>query len=128
MVKSFCSFNNELSSIWELTYLHLFLSYNSAYQNDDIVAFEKIVSTNRTIIMQDPFIREHIEDLLKNVRTNLLIKLIKPYTRINISYISAELNVEAEEVENLLVSCILDKWVFVVWNRSQLNKMRQLFL
>lgn len=83
----------------------------NAYQNDDIVAFEKIVSTNRTIIMQDPFIREHIEDLLKNVRTNLLIKLIKPYTRINISYISAELNVEAEEVENLLVSCILDKTI-----------------
>jgi COP9 signalosome complex subunit 2 len=32
----------------------------------------------------DPFILEHIEDLLRNIRTQALIKLIKPYTRIKI--------------------------------------------
>lgn len=81
----------------------------SAYQNNDIVEFEKIVSANRTSIMQDPFIREHIEDLLKNVRTEVLCQLIKPYTRIRIAFISEELNIATEEVESLLVSCILDE-------------------
>jgi len=38
--------------------------------------------------MQDPFIREHIEDLLRNVRTQVLCKLIKPYSRIRIPFIS----------------------------------------
>ena len=38
----------------------------------------------------------------------VLIKLIKPYTRIQIKFISGELNIESADVESLLVSCILD--------------------
>ncbi|KAG2470631.1 SBP2L protein, partial [Polypterus senegalus] len=34
----------------------------SAYQNNDITEFEKILKTNHSNIMDDPFIREHIED------------------------------------------------------------------
>ena len=41
----------------------------------------------------------------------VLIKLIKPYTRINIEFISKELNVDAADVESLLVSCILDSTI-----------------
>ena len=33
----------------------------SAYQNNDINEFEKILKNNRRNIMDDPFIREHIE-------------------------------------------------------------------
>lgn len=33
----------------------------AAYQNDDINEFETILKQNRTNIMDDPFIREHIE-------------------------------------------------------------------
>lgn len=40
-----------------------------------------------------------------------MIKLIKPYTRINISFVSGELNVEPSDVESLLVSCILDSTI-----------------
>ncbi|ELT93811.1 hypothetical protein CAPTEDRAFT_151084 [Capitella teleta] len=83
----------------------------SSYQNNDINEFEKILRTNRRNIMEDPFIREHIEDLLRNIRTQVLIKLIKPYTRIHIPFISKELNIDVCEVENLLVSCILDNTV-----------------
>ncbi|XP_045156594.1 COP9 signalosome complex subunit 2 [Mercenaria mercenaria] len=83
----------------------------SAYQNNDINEFEKILRTNRRNIMEDPFIREHIEDLLRNIRTQVLIKLIKPYTRIHIPFISKELNIDPSEVENLLVSCILDSTI-----------------
>ena len=60
----------------------------SAYQSNDINEFESIVAANRASIMQDPFIREHIEDLLRNVRTQVLCKLIKPYSRIRIPFIS----------------------------------------
>lgn len=35
--------------------------YNSSYQNNDIKEFEKILSANRQNIMEDLFIREHIE-------------------------------------------------------------------
>ena len=42
----------------------------------------------------------------------VLIKLIKPYTRIKISFISGELNIDPSDVESLLVSCILDSTIY----------------
>lgn len=81
----------------------------SAYQNNDINEFENILKRQKHSIMADTFIREHIEDLLRNIRTQVLIKLIRPYTKIAIPFISKELNIESSEVEGLLVSCILDK-------------------
>ncbi|KAF7269568.1 hypothetical protein GWI33_017457 [Rhynchophorus ferrugineus] len=83
----------------------------NAYQNNDINEFEYILKQNRQNIMDDPFIREHIEDLLRNIRTQVLIKLIKPYTRIQIPFISTELNIDVQEVESLLVACILDNTI-----------------
>ncbi|GAB2280425.1 hypothetical protein Dimus_015058 [Dionaea muscipula] len=47
-----------------------------------------IDKSNKRIIMDDPFIRNHIEDLLKTIRSQVLLKLIKPYTRIMIPFIS----------------------------------------
>ncbi|KAL0389265.1 UNVERIFIED_CONTAM: COP9 signalosome complex subunit [Sesamum calycinum] len=83
----------------------------TAYQRNEILEFEKILKSNRRTIMDDPFIRNYIEDLLKNVRTQVLLKLIKPYTRIRIPFISKELNVPEKDVEELLVSLILDNRV-----------------
>lgn len=82
----------------------------SAYQNNDINEFETILKQNQTI-MEDTFIREHIEDLLRNIRTQVLVKLIKPYTKIHIPFIAKELNIDENEVENLLVACILDNTI-----------------
>jgi len=96
----------------------------SAYQNNDINEFEKILKTNRQTIMDDLFIREHIEDLLRNIRTQVLVKLIKPYTRIQIPSISQELNIDEAEVENLLVSCILDN--VIAGSIDQVNQVLEL--
>ena len=103
---------------------------------------------DRRTIYDDPFIRNYIEDLLKNIRTQVLLrpacnlhkpaillmhlrmhvpvpasecdagvltwhaqvvlKLIQPYTRIRIPYVSAQLNIPEHDVEQLLVSLILD--------------------
>jgi COP9 signalosome complex subunit 2 len=50
----------------------------TAYQNNDINDFEKILKQNRQTIMEDTFIREHIEDLLKNIRTQVSAVRISP--------------------------------------------------
>lgn len=71
--------------------------------------------------MADPFIREHLEQLLKYVRGNALIGLIKPYRNIRISFISEQLGMDEEEVENLLVSYILDG--YIKGKIDQVNKM-----
>ncbi|KAG5517210.1 hypothetical protein RHGRI_037839 [Rhododendron griersonianum] len=47
----------------------------AAYQQNEALEFERILKTNRSTIMDDPFIRNYIEDLLKNVRSEVLLKL-----------------------------------------------------
>eukprot|EP00053_Salpingoeca_punica_P009737 m.87658 g.87658 ORF g.87658 m.87658 type:complete len:443 (+) comp15138_c0_seq2:104-1432(+) len=93
----------------------------SAYQANDIREFEKILRVNHKTIMDDPFIREYISDLLKNIRTEVLVKLIRPYTRIRIPFICSQLNITPAEVESLLVACILDN--VVVGRIDQVNQM-----
>ena len=61
---------------------------NMLLLSDYIYLVSDILQSNRRTIMDDPFIRNYIEDLLKNVRTQVLLKLIKPYTRIRIPFIS----------------------------------------
>ena len=53
------SINQERTFFWNL------------FQNNDINEFEKILKVNRETIMEDAFIREHIEDLLRNIRTQV---------------------------------------------------------
>jgi hypothetical protein len=59
------------------------------------------------------FVLSATTELLKNIRTEVLIKLIKPYTRIKIPFISRQLKIKVDEVEALLVSCVLDGQVLI---------------
>lgn len=80
----------------------------SAFQRKEIREFEKLLRENHRTIMGDPFIRQYIDDVLRNIRTQVLIRLIEPYTRIEIPYVSTQLNIPEQDVEDLLVGLILD--------------------
>ncbi|KAF8640396.1 hypothetical protein AX17_000065 [Amanita inopinata Kibby_2008] len=79
-----------------------------AYQRREVHLAEKILKDNNATIMADGFIRSHIGDLLRSLRTQYLIDLIKPYTRLELSFLAKQLNVDTEEVEELLVGLILE--------------------
>jgi len=79
-----------------------------AYEKSDIKSFEKILKDNKKTILEDTFIQDYISDLLRNIRTQVLLKMLKPYTKIKISFLSEELNIPSKEVEELMVGLILD--------------------
>lgn len=80
-----------------------------AFHNDDIKSFEKILNKNEGRIMDDEFVREHVGDLLRTIRTQVIMRTIGPYTKIRLVRISKSLNdIPVEDVESLLVSLILD--------------------
>ncbi|KAF7307289.1 PCI domain-containing protein [Mycena indigotica] len=79
-----------------------------AYQRREVHSAEKILKDNRSTIMDDPFIRSYIGELLRSLRTQYLIDLIKPYTRLELSFLAKQLNVEISEVEELLIGLILE--------------------
>ena len=80
----------------------------SAYMRNEIREFERILKANQRTVLGDAFIKMYLDDLLKNIRTQVLLKVIKPYTRIRIPFIATELNISTSEVEHLLVALILD--------------------
>ncbi len=59
-----------------------------AYIRGEITEFEKILKEHKATIMDDPFIRFYMEDLLKNIRTQVLLKLVTPYTRVRFDFIA----------------------------------------
>lgn len=60
----------------------------SAYQRRDVHEAEKILRDNRADIMEDPFIRGYIDDVLRSLRTQWILEIIKPYTRVEIGYLA----------------------------------------
>ena len=77
-----------------------------AFHNNEIQTFEKILRQGR--IMEDEFVAEHMEDLLRTIRTQVLRRVIQPYKRISLQAIAKELNdIPVKDVESLLVSLIL---------------------
>jgi len=79
-----------------------------AYANNDIKQFEKILSDHKKNILGDPFIAFFLTDLLREMRTQVLLEVIRPYTRIKMPFLAKELNISLAEVESLLVDLILD--------------------
>lgn len=80
----------------------------SAYQRREVHEAERILRENKRTIMDDPFIRAYIDDVLRGLRTQYLIDLIKPYTRIELGFLARQLNVTPADVEALLMTLILD--------------------
>lgn len=81
----------------------------SAYQRRDVQEAERILKANRATIGNDPFVQFFIDDLLRSLRTQYIIDIIKPYTRMELDYLAKTLNVSRPEAEDLVVSLILDK-------------------
>jgi len=80
-----------------------------AFHNNEIQAFETILRKHERTILKDEFVREHIEDLLRTIRRQVLRRVIVPYERITLQAIARELNdIPVREVEQLLVGLVLD--------------------
>ncbi|KAI5795239.1 COP9 signalosome complex subunit 2 [Geopyxis carbonaria] len=80
-----------------------------AYQRGEIHRYENILQKNKSDILSDPFIREHIDEVTRNIRTEALLKLIAPFTRFTLEFIGKQLRIPVPEVQEILGFLILDK-------------------
>jgi hypothetical protein len=90
-----------------------------AFHDNDIHSFERILRQNQGQIMGDEFIREHIEELLRTIRMQVLRRYIRPYQRISLAAIATALNdISIHEVESLITNLILDGKLDGLINRT----------
>jgi len=73
------------------------------------MTFEKLLRVNKKEILGDPFIETFLQDLMREVRTQVMLEVIKPYTRISLEFLATELRISQREVESLLIDLILDQ-------------------
>jgi len=79
-----------------------------AYQRDDIHQYESILKDNQDLLA-DPFIAENIDEVSRNMRTKAVLKLIAPYTRFTLQFISKHIKIPVSEVQDILGVLIVDK-------------------
>ena len=79
-----------------------------SYQRDDVHAYEAILAKN-TDVLADPFIAENIDEVSRNMRTKAILKLIAPYTRFTVGFVSKNIKISMTEVQDILSFLILDK-------------------
>lgn len=80
----------------------------NAYQREDIHDYEKILKNNQDLL-KDPFIAENIDEVTRNVRTKAVVKLVAPYTRFTLAFISKQLKISLPEVQDIVGFLIVDK-------------------
>ncbi|OAL37316.1 hypothetical protein AYO20_03492 [Fonsecaea nubica] len=79
-----------------------------AYQRDDIHRYESILKENQDLLA-DPFIAENIDEVSRNMRTKAVLKLIAPYSRFTLKFISKHIKIPVSEVQDILAVLIVDK-------------------
>ncbi|KAI1002974.1 COP9 signalosome complex subunit 2 [Podosphaera aphanis] len=81
-----------------------------AYQRDDIHQYETVLKNNQDLL-SDPFIAENIDEVTRNMRTKAILRLIAPYTRFHMTFISKALQIPVTEVQDILSFLIVDQKV-----------------
>merc|ERR1712192_320083 len=84
-------------------------SLRTAYENNDIQTIDQLLTNPSYRILSDAFIRTHLQDLLRNIRLQVLQNIIQPYRCVSLTFLAKEINVPCDEVTSLLVQLILDE-------------------
>ncbi|KIV88974.1 hypothetical protein PV10_08598 [Exophiala mesophila] len=79
-----------------------------AYQRDEFHRYESILKDNQDLLA-DPFIAENIDEVSRNMRSTAVLKLVAPYTRFTLKFISKHVKIPVSEVEDILGVLIVDK-------------------
>ena len=82
-----------------------------AFENNDINLIQQILADKNNQILDDPFINQYLDDLLRNIRLNVLIAKVKPYKSVSLEYLANQLNVSRDEIRSLLAELILEEKV-----------------
>jgi len=85
------------------------MQLRQSYDNNELTRFEQTLHDKRNKILDDPFIMSYVEPLRHKMREQVLLSLVRPYKKITLKFISQELKMTVEDVEQLIINMILDQ-------------------
>lgn len=86
----------------------------TAHQNRSLAEFEKTLEAYKSELGADPIIRSHFTALYDTLLEQNLVRVIEPFSRVEISHISKQVGLSPVQVEGKLSQMVLDKVIYGV--------------
>eukprot|EP00898_Chlorokybus_atmophyticus_P003910 jgi/Chlat1/451/Chrsp103S01066 len=81
----------------------------SAYHDRSLKELEKALATHKDQLANDPIIHSHLSELYGNLLEQNLIRIIEPFSRVEITHVASLIGLPLETVEDKLSQMILDQ-------------------
>lgn len=80
-----------------------------AHSERSLESFEKTLADYKGELSDDPIVRAHLNSLYDTLKEQNLLRLIEPFSRVEIEHVAKLINLELHDVESKLSQMILDK-------------------
>lgn len=80
-----------------------------AHQERSLAKFEEALKTYKPELSDDPIVRNHLSSLYDTLLEQNLLRIIEPYSRLELNFISNQVKLPLRDVEAKLSQMILDK-------------------
>ncbi|KAI5985641.1 proteasome regulatory particle subunit [Pisolithus albus] len=90
-----------------------------AHQNRNLAEFEKVLRDYKDELSSDPTIRSHLAALYDTLLEQNLLRIIEPYSVVEIDYVAKQVGQGRQDVEAKLSQMILDKVFYGVLDQGK---------
>lgn len=90
----------------ELDFLKLVAT---AHKKKNLVEFQRVIETHQEVINQDDIVQSHVQDLYENLLELNLLKVIKPYSKVQLGHVAESVNLSLSLIQAKLSEMIIDK-------------------
>jgi len=90
-----------------------------AHQNRNLADFEKALRDYKAELSSDPTIRSHLAALYDTLLEQNLLRIVEPYSVVEIAYVAEMVGQERQAVEAKLSQMILDKIIYGVLDQGR---------
>ena len=80
----------------------------AAYEKRSVHELQRVLDIHRDVLTEDPVIQAHLEDLYGALLERNLLRIIEPYSRLQLTHIAERMDLPVEQVEAKCSQLILD--------------------
>jgi COP9 signalosome complex subunit 2 len=83
--------------------------FRQAFEKNDIKKITQVLQDKSNDLFTDNEFSVYLDDLLRNIRLNVLQQKVKPYRTVKLEFLAKEININMNEVKQLLSELILEE-------------------